>query len=187
MNYIKACTLLIVITLILNGCVTSTNSSLSKKADPVTAVQRYVQLGLEYIKRDDLQRARKHIKRALSINPNDASANAAISARLPYIMATSRIAHFLKVMARDKIGSFMSASDAEEWLNRWINNYVNGSPGASAEMKAKYPLAEARVEVKEVPGQPGVYNAVAWMRPWLQMEELTASLRLVANIPKAGG
>jgi len=116
----------------------------------------------------------------------DASANAAISARLPYIMATSRIAHFLKVMARDKIGSFMEASDAEEWLNRWINNYVNGTPGASAEMKAKYPLAEAQVQVKEVPGQPGVYNAVAWMRPWLQMEELTASLRLVANIPKAG-
>ncbi len=116
----------------------------------------------------------------------DSSANAAISARLPYIMATSRIAHFLKVMARDKIGSFLEASDAEEWLNQWINKYVNASPGASAEMKARYPLAEARVEVKEVPGQPGVYNAVAWMRPWLQMEELTASLRLVANIPKAG-
>lgn len=116
----------------------------------------------------------------------DATANAAISARLPYIMATSRIAHFLKVMARDKIGTFMEASEAETWLNRWINQYVNASPGASPEMKARYPLAEAKVEVKEVPGQPGVYNAVAWMRPWLQMEELTASLRLVANIPKAG-
>lgn len=116
----------------------------------------------------------------------EATANAAISARLPYIMATSRIAHFLKVMARDKVGSFMEASEAEEWLNRWIGNYVNGSPGASAEMKARFPLAEAHVEVKEVPGQPGVFNAVAWMRPWLQMEELTASLRLVANIPKAG-
>ena len=118
-------------------------------------------------------------------NP-DATANAEISARLPYIMATSRIAHFLKVMARDKVGSFMEASDAEEWLNNWIANYVNASPGASAEMKARFPLAEASVEVKEVPGQPGVYSAVAWMRPWLQMEELTASLRLVANIPKAG-
>jgi len=101
-------------------------------------------------------------------------------------MATSRIAHFLKVMARDKVGSFMEAADAEEWLNRWIGNYFNASPGASAEMKAKFPFAEAQVEVKEVPGQPGVYNAVAWMRPWLQMEELTASLRLVAKIPKAG-
>lgn len=116
----------------------------------------------------------------------DASANAEISARLPYIMATSRIAHFLKVMARDKVGSFMEASDAERWLNDWIAKYVNGSPGASPEMKARFPLAEATVEVKEVPGQPGVYSAVAWMRPWLQMEELTASLRLVASIPKAG-
>jgi len=116
----------------------------------------------------------------------DATANAAISARLPYIMATSRIAHFLKVMARDKVGSFMEASDAELWLNRWISNYVNGTPGASAEMKARFPLAEANIEVKEVPGQPGVFSAIAWMRPWLQMEELTASLRLVANIPKAG-
>jgi type VI secretion system protein ImpC len=101
-------------------------------------------------------------------------------------MATSRIAHFLKVMARDKVGTFMEASDAEEWLNNWISNYVNASPGASAEMKARFPLAEANIEVKEMPGQPGVYSAVAWMRPWLQMEELTASMRLVANIPKAG-
>lgn len=116
----------------------------------------------------------------------DATANAAISARLPYIMATSRIAHFLKVMARDKVGSFMEASDAEVWLNRWINQYVNASPGASAQMKARFPLREAKVQVKEIPGQPGSYSAVAWMRPWLQMEELTASLRLVANIPKAG-
>ncbi len=115
-----------------------------------------------------------------------ATANAEISARLPYIMATSRIAHFLKVMARDKIGSFMEASDAEEWLNNWISNYVNASPGASAEMKARFPLAEASIEVKESPGQPGVYNAIAYLRPWLQMEELSASMRMVASIPKAG-
>ncbi|VAW56161.1 Uncharacterized protein ImpC [hydrothermal vent metagenome] len=119
-------------------------------------------------------------------NDPAATANAEISARLPYIMATSRIAHFLKVMARDKIGSFMEASDAEDWLNSWISNYVNASPGASAEMKANYPLAEAKIEVKEIPGQPGSYSAVAWMRPWLQMEELSASMRMVANIPKAG-
>jgi type VI secretion system protein ImpC len=115
-----------------------------------------------------------------------ASANAEISARLPYIMATSRIAHFLKIMARDKVGSFLEASDAETWLNRWISGYVNASPDASAEMKARYPLAEASIEVKEVPGQPGVYSAVAWLRPWLQMEELSASMRMVASIHKAG-
>lgn len=113
----------------------------------------------------------------------DATANAAISARLPYIMATARIAHFLKVMARDKIGSFMEASDAERWLNKWIANYTNGNPDASAEMKAKYPLAAAKIEVRETPGAPGSYNAIAYLKPWLQMEELTTSLRMVANIP----
>ena len=115
----------------------------------------------------------------------DATANASISARLPYIMATGRIAHFLKVMARDKIGSFMEADDAERWLNKWISNYTNGNPDAGPEMKAKYPLREARIEVKEVPGAPGSYNAVAYLRPWLQMEELTTSLRMVANIPSS--
>ncbi len=117
----------------------------------------------------------------------EATANAAISARLPYLMATSRFAHYLKVMARDKIGSFMEASDCANWLNRWIANYVNGNATSGAELKAKYPLAEARVEVKEIPGKPGSYHAVAWLRPWLQLEELTASLRMVARIPKLGG
>jgi type VI secretion system protein ImpC len=117
----------------------------------------------------------------------EATANAAISARLPYIMASSRFAHYLKVMARDKIGSFMEASNCEDWLNRWIQNYVNGNPKSGQETKAKYPLAEAKVEVKEIPGKPGSYNAVAWLRPWLQMEELTASLRMVAKIPQLGG
>jgi type VI secretion system protein ImpC len=116
----------------------------------------------------------------------DATANAAISARLPYIMATSRFSHYLKVMGRDKIGSFLEAKDCENWLNNWIRNYVNGNPDASADMKAKYPLAEASITVKEVPGAPGSYNAVAYLRPWLQMEELTASMRLVARIPQMG-
>jgi type VI secretion system protein ImpC len=116
----------------------------------------------------------------------DATANAAISARMPYIMATSRFSHYLKVMARDKIGSFMEASNCETWLNNWIRNFVNGNPDAGPEMKAQYPLAEASVSVKEIPGSPGSYNAVAYLRPWLQMEELTASMRLVARIPKMG-
>ncbi len=115
----------------------------------------------------------------------EATANAAISARLPYIMAAGRFAHYLKVMGRDKIGSFMEASDTEAWLNRWILNYVNGNPGSGQEMKAKYPLAEAKIQVQEIPGKPGSYNAVAWLRPWLQMEELTASLRMVAQIPQS--
>ncbi len=116
----------------------------------------------------------------------DATANAAISARLPYMMATSRFAHYLKVMARDKIGSFMEADDVESWLNRWILSYVNASEGGGQDIRAKYPLADAKVQVKEIPGSPGSYNAVAWLKPWLQMEELTTSLRLVAKIPDSG-
>ncbi len=117
----------------------------------------------------------------------DATANAAISARLPYIMATSRIAHYLKVMARDKIGTFMEAADAERWLDKWIKGYVVAGDNVSAEMKAKYPLADAQVKVQEIPGAPGSFNAVAHLRPWLQMEELTASLSMVAKIPGGGG
>jgi len=125
-------------------------------------------------------------QKAKKYDKPDATANAAISSRLPYIMATSRFSHYLKVMGRDKIGSFMEVGDCESWLNNWIRNYVNGNPEASAEMKAQYPLAEAQVTVKEVPGAPGSYNAVAYLRPWLQMEELTASMRLVARIPQMG-
>jgi type VI secretion system protein ImpC len=115
-----------------------------------------------------------------------ATANAEISARLPYIMATSRFAHYLKVIARDKIGSFMEREDCEKWLDRWIHNYVAADKSPSQEVKARYPLAEAKVEVKEIPGKPGSYNAIAWMRPWLQLEELTTSMRMVARIPKLG-
>jgi len=117
----------------------------------------------------------------------EATANAAISARLPYIMATSRFAHYLKVMARDWIGSFKEAGDVENDLNRWIKNYVNASETSGQETRAKYPLREAKVVVQEIPGQPGSYNAIAWMRPWLQFEELTTSMRMVASIPKTAG
>ncbi len=116
----------------------------------------------------------------------DATANAAISARLPYMMATSRFAHYLKMMARDKIGSYMEAKNAEDWLNRWIRTYVNADDQATSEMKLRYPLRDARVEVVEVPGAPGSYNAVAHMRPWLQMEELTTALSMVARLPTRG-
>src|SRR5206468_1244935 len=117
----------------------------------------------------------------------EATANAAISARLPYMMATSRFAHFLKVIARDKIGSFMEVDDCQKWLDRWIHNYVSADPNPIADARARYPLRDARVEVNEIPGKPGSYNAVAWMRPWLQLEELTTLLRMVASIPNLGG
>lgn len=126
------------------------------------------------------------VQKPVKYDRPEATANAAISARLPYLMATSRFAHYLKIMGRDKIGSFMEADDCASWLNRWIKNYVNANANAGPESKAKYPLAEAKVVVQEIPGQPGAYNAVAWMRPWLQMEELTASMRMVARIPQMG-
>jgi len=126
------------------------------------------------------------LQKPLKYDRPEATANAAISARLPYIMATSRFAHYLKVMARDKIGSFMETADVESWLNRWILNYVNGNPDSGQDMKAKYPLAEAKVQVEPIPGKPGAYHAIAWLRPWLQLEELTTSLRLVAKIPQIG-
>jgi type VI secretion system protein ImpC len=117
----------------------------------------------------------------------EATANAAISARLPYMMATSRFAHYLKVMARDWIGSFKEAADVEIDLNRWIKNYVNSNPTSGQENRAKYPLRDAKIVVQEIPGKPGSYNAIAWLRPWLQFEELTTSMRMVATIPKATG
>jgi len=116
-----------------------------------------------------------------------ATANAAISARLPYIMAVSRMSHYLKVIGRDKIGSFKEATDLEDLLNNWITNYVCLDAKPSDDIKRKFPLAAAKVEVKEIPGKPGSYNAVAYLRPWLQMEELTASMRLVAKIPEKAG
>jgi type VI secretion system protein ImpC len=117
----------------------------------------------------------------------EGTANAAISARLPYIMATSRIAHYLKVIARDKIGSFMEREDMQDFLERWIAQYVCADAKPSAEMKARLPLAQAKIQVEEIPGKPGSYNAIAWLRPWLQLEELTQSLRLVASLPKKAG
>jgi type VI secretion system protein ImpC len=116
-----------------------------------------------------------------------ATENAAISARLPYLMATGRFAHYLKVIARDKIGSFMEREDCERWLNGWINNYVNAQEGAGQEMRARYPLREAKVEVQSIPGKPGAYRAQVYLRPWLQFEELQASMRLVTQIPAGAG
>jgi len=114
---------------------------------------------------------------------DSANANARLSAQLPYIMAVSRFAHYLKAMMRDKIGSFMSREDAEVFLNRWITKYVTPDDTASPATKAERPLREARIDVSEVAGKPGVYRAVAFLRPHFQLDELTVSLRLVAELP----
>jgi type VI secretion system protein ImpC len=113
-----------------------------------------------------------------------ANANAELSTKLNYLLCVSRFAHYLKVMARDKIGSFMEVGDCAAWLNRWINNYCVDPNGTSDEVKAKKPLADAKIEVREVKGKPGYYEAVAYLRPHFQLEALTTSMRLVAEVPK---
>jgi type VI secretion system protein ImpC len=116
---------------------------------------------------------------------DSANANARLSTQLPYIMAVSRFAHYLKAMMRDKIGSFMSRDEADRFLNRWITNYVTPDDSASPATKASKPLREARIDVTEIPGKPGCYRAVAFLRPHFQLDELTVSLRLVADLPAA--
>jgi len=116
-----------------------------------------------------------------------ANANARLSTQLPYILAVSRFAHYLKAMMRDKLGSFMSRTDCERFLNQWIVNYVTPDDTASASVKASHPLRDARIEVSEVPGKPGVYRAVSFLRPHFQLDELSVSLRLVAELPASKG
>jgi len=112
-----------------------------------------------------------------------ATANARISAQLPYMMATCRFAHYLKSMMRDKIGSFMSRDDCWRFLNRWISQYVTQDDNADQATKAQFPLREARVDVEEIKGKPGCYRAISYLRPHFQLDELSVSLRLVADLP----
>ncbi|WP_312515239.1 type VI secretion system contractile sheath large subunit [Massilia sp.] len=124
-------------------------------------------------------------QKAKKYNSDAANANAVLSAQLQYIFAVSRIAHYMKAMMRDKIGSFASASNVEDFLNRWLTQYVLLDDNASQEQKAQFPLREASVQVSEVPGRPGVYRAVSFLRPHFQLDELSVSLRLVAELPQS--
>jgi type VI secretion system protein ImpC len=135
--------------------------------------------GTDYAAFFSVQSAQK----AKTYDTDSANANARLSTQLPYIMAVSRFAHYLKAMMRDKIGSFMSREEAENFLNRWITKYVTPDDSASPATKAERPLREARIDVSEIPGKPGVYRAVAFLRPHFQLDELTVSLRLVAELP----
>jgi type VI secretion system protein ImpC len=127
-------------------------------------------------------------QKAKKYDSDAANANAVLSAQLQYIFAVSRISHYMKAMMRDKIGSFASADNVQTFLNQWLAQYVLSSDDASHDQKAKYPLREASVQVAEVAGKPGTYRAVAFLRPHFQLDELSVSLRLVADLPnKAGG
>jgi type VI secretion system protein ImpC len=115
---------------------------------------------------------------------DSATANARLSASLPYVLAASRFAHYLKVMMRDKVGSFQTRGEIEKYLNGWIAQYVLLNDDAPQSAKARFPLREARVDVTEIGGKPGCYNATVFLRPHFQLEELTASIRLVAELPQ---
>jgi len=116
-------------------------------------------------------------------NTDQANANSRISAMLPYMLASSRFAHYIKVIMRDKIGSFMTKENVATFLNNWISQYVLLDDGAPQSLKARYPLREALVDVTEVAGKPGCYKAVPFLKPHFQLDELTVSIRLVAELP----
>jgi len=116
-------------------------------------------------------------------NLSAANRNANISSMLPYILASSRFAHYLKVMMRDKVGSFLTKENVQNFLNQWISQYVLLTDDAPQSVKARYPLREARVDVTELPDKIGAYKAIAFLKPHFQLDELTVSLRLVAELP----
>ena len=116
-------------------------------------------------------------------NTSEANANARISSMLPYMLASSRFAHYLKVIMRDKIGSFMTKENVQKYLNTWLSDYILLNDNAPQNVKAAYPLREGRVDVFDIPGKPGSYNAVVFLKPHFQLDELTVSIRLVAELP----
>lgn len=122
-------------------------------------------------------------QKAKKYDSDAANANAALSAQLQYMFAVCRIAHYMKAMMRDKVGSFATTLDVERYLHNWLMQYVVDADDASQEIRAQRPLRQAQVEVAEVPGRPGVYRAVAFVRPHFQLDELSVSLRLVAEMP----
>jgi type VI secretion system protein ImpC len=136
--------------------------------------------GTDYAAFFSVQSAQK----AKMYDKDAANANARLSTQLPYILAISRFAHYMKSMMRDKIGGFMSRRECEDFLNTWILQYVVGNDDVAAEVKARKPLRDAKIEVVDVPGKPGCYRAVAFLKPHFQLDELTISLRLVADLPQ---
>lgn len=114
---------------------------------------------------------------------DEANANAQISAMLPYVLCASRFAHFIKVIMRDKVGKFMTRANVEQFLNNWISQYILLDDDASQEVTAAYPLRAAQIQVTDVPGKPGAYRATVFIKPHFQLEELTTSIRLVADLP----
>lgn len=122
---------------------------------------------------------------ALNYDSNIARVNAKISAMLQYMLCVSRFAHYIKVIGREKIGAFFSAEECENHLHTWLLKYSTGSSSGTPENLAKYPLAEARVEVKEIPGKPGVYACVTHLKPHLQLDQMVSGVKLVTELAAA--
>ncbi len=126
------------------------------------------------------------LNKPFEFDDSDATANAQLASRLPYLFATCRFAHYLKCIVRDKIGSFKEQADMQSWLNGWISKYVESNPATATELdKSRRPLAAAEVVVDAVEGNPGYYNSKFFLRPHYQLEGLTVSLRLVSKLPSA--
>lgn len=124
------------------------------------------------------------LQKPAEYDDSDATSNANLAARLPYLFASCRFAHYLKCIVRDKIGAFKERDAMQKWLQKWIMNYVDGDPQNSDEnTKARKPLAAAEVVVEEVEGNPGYYTSKFFLRPHYQLEGLTVSLRLVSRLP----
>ena len=163
-------------------CVTEVALSERREADLARAgfiplVHRKNTASAAFISAQSLQRPAEYDDPA-------ASANAVVSARLPYLFASCRFAHYLKCMVRDKVGSTLSRVQLQEWLAGWLIGYVDGSPETSSEeWKAEHPLEEGRVVIDEQPGSPGQYDAKFFLRPHYQLEGLTVALRLVSRLP----
>ncbi|MCE4554663.1 type VI secretion system contractile sheath large subunit [Pelomonas sp. P8] len=133
-----------------------------------------------FIGAQSLQTARVYDK-------EDATVNAALAARLPYLFACCRFLHYVKCLVRDKIGSFKERQEMEFFVNRWLATYVDPDPSASSEtVRAQRPLAEARIELEEQEDNPGYYKARIYLRPHYQLEGLTTALCMESWLPGPG-
>ncbi|MGA0603165.1 type VI secretion system contractile sheath large subunit [Caulobacter sp. KR2-114] len=112
----------------------------------------------------------------------EANVNAKLSSMLQYTLCVSRFAHYIKVLGRDRVGSTMTAEQCQEFLNKWLINYCEGSDSASNEVKARYPLREGRVEVRETPGKPGAYSCTVFLRPHYQLDDISTGFRLITEL-----
>ena len=123
-------------------------------------------------------------KKPEELQEEDAQASANLSARLPYMLAVSRVTHFLKAIAHDKVGSFLERTEAEKWLNNWVRSYVDLSENPSDNIKRKKPFKKADIQVRDKPGDPGFYEVEVLLEPWIQFEGMTTNMTLVADIEK---